>query len=534
MSIILIHPYPGRPEADVRLSGILSHALADREGRTIRTAEELDLRPGDRVLFALALDGAGQNLEYYRMLSRLRREPDLLEGCTAALIVDGPGELYTKSTAGELALAADMAGCALIGRPLVEGTGSLANFRVQAKNLGTDLMGAYLAAAQELVQRLDTFTFPQKERPELLVLHASSHHTSNTMALWAGVRERLGEVCSVQEIGLRNGTLDDCSGCPYTMCIHFGEKGECFYGGVMSREVYPAVRRADGVVMLCPNYNDALSANLTAFINRLTALFRQTRFYDKALFALVVARPIIHLRGDYLLIVTIGIVEIVRIALINDVGGLTGGSNGIFGISRPVFFGFRIFKPLHFYYLVWGMVGVSLLLFYGLWRSRIGRALNCIKEDDVAAEGCGINVTHYKLMAFVLGAFWAGMAGTLYAAKMTTIAPESFNFMESVIIFAVVILSGGSQLGVLVSAFLFIGLPELLREFSGARMLIFGLAMMLMMIWRPQGLMPPKSRRYGVAALLEAIKARACAAADGNAVRLADDARTAEKEGGRA
>ena len=141
MSIILIHPYPGRPEADVRLSGILSHALADREGRTIRTAEELDLRPGDRVLFALALDGAGQNLEYYRMLSRLRREPDLLEGCTAALIVDGPGELYTKSTAGELALAADMAGCALIGRPLVEGTGSLANFRVQAKNLGTDLMG---------------------------------------------------------------------------------------------------------------------------------------------------------------------------------------------------------------------------------------------------------------------------------------------------------------------------------------------------------------------------------------------------------
>ena len=73
MSIILIHPYPGRPEADVRLSGILSHALADREGRTIRTAEELDLRPGDRVLFALALDRAGQNLEYYRMLSRLRR-----------------------------------------------------------------------------------------------------------------------------------------------------------------------------------------------------------------------------------------------------------------------------------------------------------------------------------------------------------------------------------------------------------------------------------------------------------------------------
>ena len=122
-----------------------------------------------------------------------------------------------------------------------------------------------------------------------------------------------------------------------------------------------------------------------------------------AVVALVVARPIIHLRGDYLLIVTIGIVEIVRIALINDIFGLTGGSNGIFGIARPRFFGFKIVKSLHFYYLVWGMVGVSLLLFYGLWHSRFGRALNYIKEDDVAAEGCGVNVTHYKLAAFVLG-----------------------------------------------------------------------------------------------------------------------------------
>ncbi|MDR1857129.1 MAG: branched-chain amino acid ABC transporter permease [Desulfovibrio sp.] len=216
-----------------------------------------------------------------------------------------------------------------------------------------------------------------------------------------------------------------------------------------------------------------------------------------AVFAYLVARPIIHLRGDYLLVVTIGIVEIVRIALLNDLFGLTGGSNGTFGIARPEFLGFRIVKGIHFYYLVWGMVGATLLLFHGLWRSRFGRALNCIKEDDIASECCGIDVSGYKLAAFVLGAFWAGMAGTVYAAKMTTIAPESFNFMESVIVFAVVILSGGSQLGVLVSTFLFIGLPELLREFASARMLLFGLAMMGMMIWRPQGLLPPLARRYG-------------------------------------
>lgn len=214
------------------------------------------------------------------------------------------------------------------------------------------------------------------------------------------------------------------------------------------------------------------------------------------LFALVVARPIIHLRGDYLLIVTIGIVEIVRVALVNDVFGLTGGANGIFNIGRPVLFGIRIFKGYQFYYLVWGVTAVTLLLFYFLWDSRFGRALNCIKEDDVAAEGCGINVTGCKIVAFTLGAFWAGMAGTIYAAKMVTISPGSFNFTESVLLFAAVILSGGSQLGVLVSVFLFFGLPEVLRQFSEARMLIFGLAMMLMMIWRPQGLLPPLPRRY--------------------------------------
>ena len=242
-----------------------------------------------RILFAVPLPDSGVNPAFYQLLAFLRAHPGCLARSVGGILVDGSGDLYTKSVARELVLSAALAGCTFPGRPLVEGVGGLRNFTVQAKNAGCGLLEAYHLAASDLTVRVLSFAPPRRNRPRLLVLHASSHHTSNTMALWAGVRERLGEVCSVQEIGLRNGTLDDCSGCPYTMCIHFGEKGECFYGGVMSREVYPAVRRADGVVMLCPNYNDALSANLTAFINRLTALFRQTRFYDKALFALVVS-----------------------------------------------------------------------------------------------------------------------------------------------------------------------------------------------------------------------------------------------------
>jgi multimeric flavodoxin WrbA len=289
MSLTLIYPQPDTAGTDGRLDDVLVHALAGQPVRPVQRAEELDGLAGQKLLFALSLGDTGTNLEAVRMLSRLRREPQLLEGCTAGLLVDGAGPLYTKSAAAELTLAANLAGCSFVGRPLVEGPGTLTNFKIQAKILDTDLMGAYRAAARELVERLEGPPFTPKESPNLLVLHASSHHTSNTMALWAAAKARLGNRFTITEIGLRNGTLFDCSGCPYTMCLHFGEKGGCFYGGPMQEEVYPAVRRCDGVVMLCPNYNDALSANLTAFINRLTALFRQTRFYDKALFAIAVS-----------------------------------------------------------------------------------------------------------------------------------------------------------------------------------------------------------------------------------------------------
>lgn len=121
------------------------------------------------------------------------------------------------------------------------------------------------------------------------MLHASSHKTSNTLEVWNAVKEKIEDHVEIREVSLRNGTLEDCSGCPYQMCLHFGERGKCFYGGPIVESVYPGIQWADGILLLCPNYNDALSANLTAFINRLTALFRTTRFYDKALFAIIVS-----------------------------------------------------------------------------------------------------------------------------------------------------------------------------------------------------------------------------------------------------
>lgn len=279
---------PRRGDAP-RLDAVLNQALAGLDVREIGREEDLENLQGRRLLFALDLGEYGVNLAWSAMLERLRREPGLLEGCAAGMVVDARGELYTKSAARELAFAANRCGCAFVGKPLVEGTGSLTNFTVLAKLGGTDLMGAYRAAARELALRVLDFKPPRYERARLAVLHASSHSTSNTMALWKQIRKRVEPWCDITEVGLRNGVMVDCSGCPYQMCLHFGERGGCFYGGVMVEEVYPALRGANAVVLLCPNYNDAVSANLTACVNRLTALFRTTRFYDKAMFGIVVS-----------------------------------------------------------------------------------------------------------------------------------------------------------------------------------------------------------------------------------------------------
>lgn len=292
--IIVIKLQGGPDESSGRFEEVLRRALDGLSFMELHNASEMEYFKGcpsdskRRLLFAISLGKTGINLEYYKALRFLRETPGLLEGWVGGIIIDGEGDLYTKSVARELAFTSNCCGCTLVGRPLVEGTGTLSNFAIIARNMGTDLETAYKRSAVKLVQEILDFKNPVFERPDLLVLHASSHQTSNTFALWNEVRKKL-EGFEITEIGLRNGTLSDCSGCPYRMCLHFGEKESCFYGGIIAEDVYPAVKKANAVIMLCPNYNDALSANMTAFINRLTALFRTTRFYDKALFGIVVS-----------------------------------------------------------------------------------------------------------------------------------------------------------------------------------------------------------------------------------------------------
>ncbi len=203
----------------------------------------------------------------------------------------------------------------------------------------------------------------------------------------------------------------------------------------------------------------------------------------------------LRLRGDYLAIVTLGFLMIVHLIL-NNWDGLTHGPNGILGIDPPSLGGFTLSSPVHFYYLILLLAGLAVFVINRINNSRTGRAWIAMREDETAASAMGINVTYMKILAFALGASWAGLAGVFFAGRYAFISPESFNFFETVLVLSMVVLGGmGSITGVIIGAALLIILPEVFRGFHDYRMLAFGGAMTLMMIFRPQGLIGNPRRK---------------------------------------
>lgn len=246
-----------------------------------------------------------------------------------------------------------------------------------------------------------------------------------------------------------------------------------------------------------------------------------------AIAGILLSLPVLRLKGDYLAIVTLGFGEIVRVTL--EGGSLSlaplaflwslfssapppafmttplnlGGPAGIGGIPYPGFFGLDIGMDNSIrlvYYIALGMAFLTIIAVARLRDSRIGRAWIALREDEIACEAMGINKAAAKLSAFALGACWAGFGGVLFAAKTTFINPSSFTFMESALILSVVVLGGlGSILGVALGACILILLPEYLRSFNEYRMLIFGASMVLMMVFRPQGLITPRAKKRLIA-----------------------------------
>jgi branched-chain amino acid transport system permease protein len=232
------------------------------------------------------------------------------------------------------------------------------------------------------------------------------------------------------------------------------------------------------------------------------------------LFGYVLTRPILHLRGDYLCIVTIAFGEVVRLALVNNIFGITGGANGLSGIDRPVIFGFELREPIAHYYIMLIFLVLTIIGVRRLEQSRLGRAWMYVREDEVAAEAMGIDTIRAKLLAFVIGSAWAGLAGSLYAGKITVISPDLSKFLESVIMFCIVVLGGtGSIPGAFVGTLGMVTLPELSRPLKAWRDAWLGLVMVVMMIARPEGLWP--SRRIKLEIESEKEEALASTAAPG-------------------
>jgi len=287
---VLIKPLCREKYKTERLDYILKRSLINYNYDTVATSEEFERANliGKKVVFAVSLDESGINLEHYGILKRIRLDKNSMEGCTGVLIVDGAGEFYTKAVARDLAFSANMAGCTFIGKSLVEGTGTLKNYNIIAKNLSSDNLEAYAVKAETLIKNLIDFKPVLKSNPRILVVHAGNSERSNTKMLWDMVRGRLGNV-TADEISLQDGEIKDCKGCHYVTCRHFGEQSSCFYGGVITEKVYPAILACDVLVIVSPNYNDAPTAYISAFMNRLTALLRGNQLSEKQLFAVIVS-----------------------------------------------------------------------------------------------------------------------------------------------------------------------------------------------------------------------------------------------------
>jgi branched-chain amino acid transport system permease protein len=225
-----------------------------------------------------------------------------------------------------------------------------------------------------------------------------------------------------------------------------------------------------------------------------------------AVFGVLLGAPTLRLRGDYLAIVTLGFGEIVRITL-NNLDPITRGPNGISSIPDPAVGGWSIGEGFRlagyeisgnsvYFYLLLCVIALTLAVIYRLNDSRIGRAWVAVREDEVAAAAMGINTTIVKLLAFGAGAWFAGMAGAVNAHLLTQVSPDSYTFPISVLILAMVVLGGlGNPPGVVLGAIILTYLPEKLREFSDIRFLVFGFALVLIMRFRPEGLLPSARRR---------------------------------------
>ncbi|HRS20429.1 MAG TPA: NAD(P)H-dependent oxidoreductase [Clostridia bacterium] len=275
--------------ASLQLKRMLEAVLAGKNASYITDKNSLpDLR-GVKIIVCAEISPAGLCIPLYEILEELQsRGCDSLKDSSAILLLHSSNELYTKSTASFIVFLMNQLGCRFPGHPAIEATGSLSNFSTWRKVKEASLEDICLELCISLGERFAAYNPSVVKKPKILALHSSRKETSNTLALWNMVKSGLAG-CRISELHVENGSVVDCKGCSYKTCKHFSMNNSCFYGGIMVKEILPAIEKSDAVIWLCPNYNDAVSANLSAVINRMSALYVKTPFYKKSLFSIIVS-----------------------------------------------------------------------------------------------------------------------------------------------------------------------------------------------------------------------------------------------------
>lgn len=283
--IVLILP----EEPSILLSKMIDSILKDSDYITITSNDFLINLQNKRILFAIELNeiGGSNNLNNI-FLELYNRGNGSLLGSEGALLIHSDYSMFTKTFAQSTIFLANNLGCGFVGRPLVEATKGLENLVAMEKVYDMSLEEICLYQCSELGKRFLNNMSPKTKIEKLLILHSSSREISNTLTLWDMVKSNLQGI-EINEINVGNGNIVDCKGCSYKTCKFLGKQSKCFYGGLIVEDVYPAILESDSILFICPNYNDMITANLVATINRFTALYRQTKFYDKTLYSIIVS-----------------------------------------------------------------------------------------------------------------------------------------------------------------------------------------------------------------------------------------------------
>lgn len=270
------------------LQEMIEKAINGEDFNTIINDENLPDLKGHNILFAVELNSIGSNPMLNRILEKLfNRGEDSLKDSRGSILIHSSYNNSTKTYAQNIVFIANQLGCTFPGRPAIEANQNLENYIALQNKYDLPLKDICLKKSEELGRRLLSTQEYFKNR-NIAVLHSSNKSSSNTYLLWEMVKENLHDV-HINEVYLGNGTIIDCRGCSYKTCKYFDKQAKCFYGGVVVEEIYPAIKDASTIILLCPNYNDMLIANIVATINRLNALFRDTKFYDKKIFSVIVS-----------------------------------------------------------------------------------------------------------------------------------------------------------------------------------------------------------------------------------------------------